>query len=69
MRLLLALPLLLTACGSATDPAANSVDINAAAEEAQSPANIATPEPIPTPRPAATSPIVMPSPGPTPAPR
>lgn len=70
MRLLLALPLLLTACGASTDPAANSVDINAAARQAQSriddyAANAATPEP--TPSPAATSPIVMPSPGPTPA--
>lgn len=71
MRLLLALPLLLTACGASTDPAANSVDINAAAEQAQSriddyAANTVTPEP--TPGPAATSPIVMPSPGPTPGP-
>lgn len=70
MRLLLALPLLLTACSTSTDPAVNSVDINAAAEQAQSriddyAANAAAPEPAPSP--AATSPIVMPSPGPTPS--
>lgn len=70
MRFVFALPVLLAACSSG-DPAANSVDINAAAHQAQTriddyAANAATPAPVPSP--AQTSPIVMPSPASTPAP-
>ena len=67
MRLLLALPLLLAGCGAPDATNTNSVDINAAAVEAQSDiesyaANSTRSTPAPAPSPATTSPIVMPSP-------